>query len=159
MADLGLCRTPVQRLISYPIHRHRCLLNVGGGEGAREIRGRTLIGRRRGPGGAPCPTISDLFLLAETRLVGKPDFYIAGIDAFFLGDITAADLSLGRCATAAGRGLVPESRASCRPLGGPSGAPAASGETVVPLSIRRPKKRGPFQAVPVIARAMLERLA
>ena len=47
MADLGLCRTPVQRLISYPIHRHRCLLNVGGGEGAREIRGRTLIGRRQ----------------------------------------------------------------------------------------------------------------
>jgi hypothetical protein len=80
MADLGLCRTPVQRLISYPIHRHRCLLNVGGGEGAREIRGRTLIGRRRGPGGAPCPTISDLFLLAD--LVGKPDFYIAGMMPF-----------------------------------------------------------------------------
>jgi hypothetical protein len=31
----------------------------------------------------------------------------------------------------------------------------ASGETAVPASIRRPKKRGPFQAVPVIARAML----
>jgi hypothetical protein len=36
---------------------------------------------------------------------------------------------------------------------------AESDETVVALSIRRPKKRGPFQFVSVMARAMVERLA
>jgi hypothetical protein len=39
------------------------------------------------------------------------------------------------------------------------GASAASGETVFSSSSRRPKKRGPFQFVPVMARAMVERLA
>jgi len=71
---------------------------------------------------------------------------------------TAADLSLGRCATAACRGLVTEARPRWRQVGAPGDASAASGETRVPLSIRRPKKRGPFQAVPVIARAIMERL-
>ena len=32
----------------------------------------------------PCPTAGDLVLLADARLVGKPDFY--GIDAFLLRD-------------------------------------------------------------------------
>jgi len=46
-----------------------------------------------------------------------------------------------------------------RRLQSDGGAPAASGETAAALSIRRPKKRGPFQDVAVIARAMMERLA
>jgi hypothetical protein len=39
------------------------------------------------------------------------------------------------------------------------GASAFSGEIVLSFSIRRPKKRGPLQFVPVMARAMVERLA
>jgi hypothetical protein len=46
-----------------------------------------------------------------------------------------------------------------RPLGAAGDASAVSGDNVVSLSIRRPKKRGPFQFVPVMARAMVERLA
>jgi hypothetical protein len=46
-----------------------------------------------------------------------------------------------------------------RLLGDAGGASALSDDTVVSLSIRRPKKRGPFQFVPVMARAMVERLA
>jgi hypothetical protein len=54
--------------------------------------------------------------------------------------------------------LMPAARARGRPLGS-AGDAAASGKTIVFLSIRRPKKRGPFQFVPVMARAMVERLA
>ena len=57
-------------------------------------------------------------------------------------------------AVAAYRAALEEWTRDRVPLDWASGALAASGETVVPLSIRRPKKRGPFQAVPVIARAM-----
>ena len=56
-------------------------------DGAKDLgRGRPLIGRRRGSGAAPCPTAGDLVFLADARLVGKPDFYVAGIDAFLLRD-------------------------------------------------------------------------
>jgi hypothetical protein len=41
---------------------------------------------------------------------------------------------------------------------GCAGSRASAGETVGSLP-RRPKKRGPFQLVPVIFRAMVERLA
>src|SRR5262249_47216790 len=57
------------------------------------------------------------------------------------------------------RDLLLAVRARVRPLGAADDASPASGETVVSLSIRRPKKRGPFQFVPVMARAMVERLA
>jgi hypothetical protein len=60
---------------------------------------------------------------------------------------------------ATARDLMPAVRTRDRPLGSAGGTSAASGKTIVSLSIRRPKKRGPFQFVPVIARAMVERLA
>src|SRR5436309_5502393 len=44
-------------------------------------------------------------------------------------------------------------------LGNRGGVSAVFGDLIVSLSILRPKKRGPFQFVPVMARAMVERLA
>jgi hypothetical protein len=65
----------------------RCALAVVWADGAKDIgRGRALIGWRRGSGAAPCPTAGDLVLLADARLVGEPDFYVAGINAFLLRD-------------------------------------------------------------------------
>jgi hypothetical protein len=83
--DFG--KMQVHRLSVAGRQYERCALAVAWTDGAKDIgRGRPLIGRRRGPGAAPCPTAGDLVLLADTRLVGKPDFYVAGIDAFFLRD-------------------------------------------------------------------------
>jgi hypothetical protein len=65
----------------------RRALAVAWADGAKDIgRGSALIARRRGAGAAPCPTAGDLVLLADARLVGKPDFYVVGIDAFLLRD-------------------------------------------------------------------------
>jgi hypothetical protein len=56
-------------------------------DGAKDIgRGCALIGRRRRPRAAPRPAPRDLVLLANSGLVGEPDFYLAGIDAFLLRD-------------------------------------------------------------------------
>src|SRR5262249_16208030 len=70
-----------------------------------------------------------------------------------------AALALGRPVATARRDLLLAVWAGVRPLGDRGGASAASGEIVLSLSIPRPKKRGPFQFVPVMARAMVERLA
>ena len=86
-----------------------------------------------------------------------PAFWLAVGKIIWINVLLSGDNAL--VIAMACRGLVPEPRARCRPLGAPSDASGASGETAVPLSIRRPKKRGPFQAVPVIARAMMDRLA
>jgi hypothetical protein len=59
-----------------------------------------------------------------------------------------AALPLGRCLATARQDLMPAVRARGCPLGSAGGASAASSETVVSLSIRRPKKRGPFPFVP-----------
>jgi hypothetical protein len=50
-------------------------------------------------------------------------------------------------------------RIRCRLLSGADDTLAASDEAVDSASLRSPKKRGPFQLVPVMARAMVERLA
>jgi hypothetical protein len=60
-----------------------------------------------------------------------------------------AAFPLGRPMATARRDLLLAARAGVRPLG----------DIAISLSIRRPKKRGPFQAVPVMARAIVDRLA
>src|ERR1700730_11231604 len=83
--DFG--KMQVHRLSVAGGQNKRRALAVAWADGAKHIgRGRTLIGRRGGPGAAPCPTAGDLVFLADARLVGKPDFYVAGIDAFLLRD-------------------------------------------------------------------------
>jgi len=64
-----------------------CALALARADGAEDMgRGRALIGGRRRPRAASCPAPRDLVLLAYSGLVGKPDFYLAGIDAFLLRD-------------------------------------------------------------------------
>jgi len=77
----------VHRLSVTGRQNERCALSVAWADGAKDIgRGGALIGRRREPGAAPRPTVGDLVLLTDARLVSKPDFYITGIDAFLLRD-------------------------------------------------------------------------
>src|ERR1700730_15416332 len=61
------------------------------------------------------------------------------------------------CAALAGCDLA--ARIRCRLLSGADDTLAASDEAVDSASLRSPKKRGPFQLVPVMARAIVERLA
>ena len=83
--DFG--KMQVHRLSVTGRQNERRALAVAWADGAKDIGGGgALIGRRRGPGAAPCPPPCDLVLLADARLVGKPDFYVAGIDAFLLRD-------------------------------------------------------------------------
>jgi hypothetical protein len=83
--DFG--KMQVHRLSVTGRQNERCALSVAWADGAKDIgRGGALIGRRREPGAAPRPTAGDLVLLTDARLVGKPDFYVAGIDAFLLRD-------------------------------------------------------------------------
>ena len=58
------------------------------------------------------------------------------------GDIAAADLSPGRCAAMACRGLVPKSRARCRPLGTPGTTPGCVSRNRGPLVDPKTKKAG-----------------
>jgi hypothetical protein len=75
---------------SWPIPRQSRAVGQGrefhGAKGRGFAKRSALISRRRGPSAAPCPTAGDLVLLAEARLVGKPDFYVAGIDTFLSRD-------------------------------------------------------------------------
>lgn len=83
--DFG--KMQVHRLSVAGGQNERRALAVAWADGAKDIgRGRALIGQRRGPGAAPCPTAGDFVLLADARLVGKPDFYVAGVNAFLLCD-------------------------------------------------------------------------
>ena len=50
----------------------------------------SLVLRRRGAGAALRPPSDDLVLVTNTRLIGKPDFYGAGIDALLLRNIAQA---------------------------------------------------------------------
>jgi pimeloyl-ACP methyl ester carboxylesterase len=77
----------------------------------------------------------------------------------FLAVSDCAACLVNRCMPTARGDLIPAARARGRPLSAAGGTSAASGKTIVSLSVRRPKKRGPFQFVPVMARAMVERLA
>jgi hypothetical protein len=73
--------------------------------------------------------------------------------------VAGAALPLCHCVAITRRDLLPVVWAKGRALGAAGSASPGSGETVASLSIRRPKKRGPFQFVPVMARAIVERLA
>src|SRR5438309_7056259 len=53
-------------------------------------RRRALVFGRARPRASFRPSTCDLVLLADTRLVGEPDLYIAGLDALFLGDLFQA---------------------------------------------------------------------
>ena len=53
-------------------------------------RGRALILRRRWPRAAFRPSSRDLVFLADARVVGEPDFYRGGIDAFVARDFLQA---------------------------------------------------------------------
>src|SRR5215475_7040378 len=53
-------------------------------DGAEDVgRGGALVVRSGRPGSPQCPSASDLVLLADPRLVAKPDLYVAGIDTAF----------------------------------------------------------------------------
>ena len=53
-----------------------------GTDGAEDVgRGGALVGWRRRTTAAPGPAAGDLVLLANSGLVGKPDLYVAGIEA------------------------------------------------------------------------------
>jgi Rhodopirellula transposase DDE domain len=54
-------------------------------------RGRALIVRRRGSCAAFCPAARDFILLADVRLVGKPDFYGGWIDVLLARDFVQTD--------------------------------------------------------------------
>jgi hypothetical protein len=83
--DFG--KMQVHRLSVTGRQNERGALAVPWADSAKDVgRSRALIGWRRGPGAAPCPTPGDLVLLADARLVGEPDFYVTGIDAFLLRD-------------------------------------------------------------------------
>ena len=62
-------------------------LAIFGTDGAEDVgRGGTLITRRAGTRAALCPPAGDFVLLADTRLVGEPDFYPAAIDRLLTCD-------------------------------------------------------------------------
>jgi hypothetical protein len=81
----------VDRLWIASWHDERCALAVLGTDRAEDIgRGDWLVfrgGRARATLG---PAAGDLVLLADARLVGKPDFYGGGLDAFFRPDLRQA---------------------------------------------------------------------
>jgi hypothetical protein len=49
-------------------------------------RGGSLVVGSRGARAALCPAPRNLVLLADARLIGKPDLYIRWVDAFVVGD-------------------------------------------------------------------------
>jgi hypothetical protein len=77
----------VHRLSVAGRRNERRAFAVAWADGAKDIgRGSALIARRRGAGAAACPTAGDLVLLANARLVGKPDLYVVRIDPLLLRD-------------------------------------------------------------------------
>jgi len=49
-------------------------------------RGGSLVAGSRGARAALCPAPRNLVLLADARLIGKPDLYIRWVEAFVVGD-------------------------------------------------------------------------
>jgi len=69
-------------------HDERRALAVLGTDRAEDIgRGGSLVFRRTRPRAALGPATGDLVLLADARLVGKPDLYGGGLDAFLAPDL------------------------------------------------------------------------
>ena len=68
-------------------HDEGCALAVLGADRAEDIGGdRSLIFGSARARAALGPSAGDLVLLADARLVCKPDFYGGGLDAFFMRD-------------------------------------------------------------------------
>ena len=73
----------IHRLCIAAWHDERRALAVLGTDRAEDIGGGgSLISGSAGPGAALGPTPGDLVLLADACLVGEPDLYRAGFDAF-----------------------------------------------------------------------------
>ena len=74
--------------MSHRGHDERRALAVLGTDRAEDIgRGGSLIFRGARARAALGPAARDLVLLADARLVGEPDFYGGGLDAFFARDL------------------------------------------------------------------------
>ena len=87
--DLG--QVKVHRFGVASRHDERRALAVLGTDRAEDIGGgSSLISGSAGPGAALGPAPGDLVLLADARLVCKPDFYGGGLDAFFMPDLRQA---------------------------------------------------------------------
>ncbi len=72
-------------------HDERRALAVLWTDRAEDVgRGGSLVFRRARARAALGPTPGDLVLLADARLVGEPDFYGVGLDAFFAPDLFQA---------------------------------------------------------------------
>ena len=60
-------------------------------DGAEDVGGSgALIAGRTGTRTALGPTAGDLVLLADTRLVREPDFYLVAVERFLMGDCIQA---------------------------------------------------------------------
>jgi len=72
-------------------HDERRALAILGTDRAEDVgRGGTLVFRGARARAALGPPAGDLVLLADARLVGKPDFYGGGLDALFMPDLRQA---------------------------------------------------------------------
>ena len=81
----------VHRLCIASWQDERCALAVLGTDRAEDIgRGGSLVFRGDRACAALGPAARDLVLLADARLVCKPDFYGGGLDAFFMPDLRQA---------------------------------------------------------------------
>jgi len=91
--DLGgdFGEVEVHRLGIASWHDERRALAVLGTDRAEDVgRGGSLVFRRARARAALGPAARDLVLLADARLVCKPDFYGGGLDAFFMPDLRQA---------------------------------------------------------------------
>jgi hypothetical protein len=81
----------IHRLRIAAWHDERRALAVLGTDRAEDIgRGGSLVLRGGRARAALGPAAGDLVLLADARLVCKPDFYGGGLDAFFMPDLLQA---------------------------------------------------------------------
>ena len=86
-----LCQVEVHGLGVASGHDERRALAVLGTDRAEDIsRGGSLVFRRARARAALGPATRDLVLLTDARLVGKPDLYGVGLDAFFASDLLQA---------------------------------------------------------------------
>ena len=68
-----------------------CTLALFRADGTEDVgRGGSLIPRRTGTRAALRPAAGDLVLLADTRLVSEPDFYLVAVERFLTGDCIQA---------------------------------------------------------------------
>ena len=87
--DLG--EMQVHRIgVAFGQDERRALAVLGRDRAENICRGGALVLGRGGPRAALRPAPGELVLLANARLVGEPDFYVARIDAFFPRDFFQA---------------------------------------------------------------------